>query len=83
MLVDKPAASGLERFRSVNSRRSDDERRSKETLLTAYQKRKQEEITHPFLQEKIKIGLLPAIQAGLLAKHLRSELDPYPPFIWK
>ena len=52
-------------------------------FLTAYQKRKQEEITHPFLGEKITIGLLPHIQALLLARHLRGDLDGYPPFIWK
>ncbi len=52
-------------------------------FLTAYQKRKQEEITHPFLGEKIAIGLLPHIQALLLARHLRGDLDGYPPFIWK
>ena len=52
-------------------------------FLTAYQKRKQEELTHPFLGEKITIGLVPHIQALLLARHLRGDLDGYPPFIWK
>jgi CRISPR-associated protein Cas1 len=52
-------------------------------LLTAYQKRKQEELLHPFLEEKLTIGLIPHIQAQLLARHLRGDLDGYPPFLWK
>ncbi len=54
----------------------------KEVLL-AYQKRKQEEITHPFLEEKMELGLLPYVQALLLARFLRGDLDAYPPFLWK
>ncbi|MBI2851657.1 MAG: type I-C CRISPR-associated endonuclease Cas1 [Chloroflexi bacterium] len=56
---------------------------TRKTVLTEYQKRKQEEIIHPFLNEKAAIGLLPHIQAMLLARHLRGELDAYPPFILK
>lgn len=52
-------------------------------LLAAYQRRKQEELSHPFLEEKVTIGLIPYIQAQLLARHLRGDLDGYPPFIWK
>ncbi len=52
-------------------------------LLVAYQKRKQEEIQHPFLGEKVAIGLLPHVQAMLLARHLRGDLDGYPPFLWR
>ncbi len=59
---------------------SDDTRKE---VLTAYQKRKQEEVTHPFLGEKILIGQVPFVQATLLARHLRGEMDGYPPFIWK
>lgn len=59
----------------------DDETRK--TVLVEYQSRKQEEITHPYLEEKITIGLLPYIQALLLARHLRGDIDGYPPFIWK
>lgn len=55
----------------------------RKTVLTAWQKRKQEEITHPFLQEKIPIGLIPHIQAQLLARVFRDELDEYPPFCWR
>lgn len=53
------------------------------TLLTAWQKRKQEQITHPFLKEKIAWGLVPHVQALLLARFLRGDLDEYPPFLWK
>ncbi|MCD6562201.1 MAG: type I-C CRISPR-associated endonuclease Cas1 [Deltaproteobacteria bacterium] len=59
----------------------DDETRK--TLLVAYQKRKQDEIFHPFLQEKITIGLLFHMQALLLARCLRGDLDGYPAFIWR
>jgi CRISPR-associated protein Cas1 len=56
---------------------------TRKTVLMAYQKRKQEEILHPFLNEKVTIGLIPHLQARLLARHLRGDLEAYPPFIWK
>jgi CRISPR-associated protein Cas1 len=56
---------------------------TRKTLLVAYQERKQEEIQHPFLDEKVTIGLLFHVQALLLARCLRGDLDGYPPFIWK
>ena len=56
---------------------------ARKTLLQAFQERKQEEIQHPFIEEKTPIGLLPHIQAMLLARHLRGDLETYPPFIWK
>ncbi len=56
---------------------------ARKTLIIEYQQRKQEEIQHPFLGEKVKIGLLVHLQSQLLAKHIRGELDSYPPFIWK
>jgi CRISPR-associated protein Cas1 len=56
---------------------------TRKTLLVAYQERKQEEIFHPFLDEKVTIGLLFHVQALLLARYLRGDLDGYPPFIWK
>jgi CRISPR-associated protein Cas1 len=56
---------------------------TRKTVLVAYQKRKAEEIVHPFLQEKVTAGLLPHVQARLLARWLRGELDAYPPFFWK
>lgn len=51
--------------------------------LVAYQERKREEIHHPFLEETAAIGLLPCLQAQLLARHLRGDLDGYPPFVWR
>jgi CRISPR-associated endonuclease Cas1 len=56
---------------------------ARKTLLIAYQKRKQDEITHPFVEEKMSLGLLFHIQALLFARYLRDELDGYPPIIWK
>ncbi|MBZ4644872.1 MAG: CRISP-associated protein Cas1 [Petroclostridium sp.] len=56
---------------------------TRKVVLTAWQKRKQEEITHPFLNEKIPIGLIPYAQAMLLARFLRGDLDGYPPFFWR
>lgn len=56
---------------------------TRKTVLVAYQKRKQEEIVHPFLGEKTTVGLVPYLQAALLARHLRADLDGYPPFVWK
>jgi len=56
---------------------------ARKTVLVAWQNRKQEEVTHPFIDEKVAIGLLPHVQAMLLARHLRGELDGYPPFLWR
>ncbi len=56
---------------------------TRKAVLVAYQKRKQDTIEHPFLREKVTIGLLPMLQARLMARHLRGDLDAYPPFIWK
>lgn len=56
---------------------------TRKTVLVAWQNRKQEELTHPFLQETVKIGLLPHIQAMLMARFLRGDLDGYPPFLWR
>ncbi len=56
---------------------------TRKTVLVAYQERKQEVITHPFLGEKTSVGLLIHLQARLMARHLRGDLDGYPPFIWK
>jgi CRISPR-associated protein Cas1 len=53
------------------------------TVLVAYQKRKRDEVIHPFLRERVAVGLLPHVQALLLARHLRGDLDGYPPFVWK
>ena len=52
-------------------------------FLNAWQQRKLETITHPYLQEKLAWGLVPYVQALLLARHIRGDLDAYPPFLWK
>ncbi len=56
---------------------------TRKEVVAAYQRRKQETITHPFLQEKTTVGLLLHLQARLLARYLRGDLDAYPPFFWK
>ncbi|WP_028596318.1 type I-C CRISPR-associated endonuclease Cas1c [Paenibacillus assamensis] len=56
---------------------------ARKTFLNAWQSKKQEKITHPYLGEKIAWGLVPHAQALLLARHLRNDLDEYPPFLWK
>lgn len=58
----------------------DDGRRA---FLNEWQKQKKETITHPFLKEKIPWGLVPHVQALLLARQIRGDLDQYPPFLWK
>ena len=56
---------------------------SRKTVVVAYQERKQEEITHPFLDQKIPIGLIPQVQARLLARTIRGEMEMYLPFLAK
>lgn len=56
---------------------------TRRVVLTAYQERKQESLTHPVLGEKTTLGLAIYIQAQLLARHLRGDLDAYPGFIWR
>lgn len=70
----------FEERESGEIRMSDDARKA---LLNAYQKRKQEEVTHPFLGEKMTIGLLPHVQAQLLARYIRGDIPDYPPFYLK
>ncbi|MCX6067948.1 MAG: type I-C CRISPR-associated endonuclease Cas1c [Chloroflexi bacterium] len=55
---------------------------TRKTVLSAWQERKKDEILHPFLKERIPFGLLPHVQAMLLARFLRGDLDAYPPFFW-
>jgi len=61
-------------------RLSDDARK---TLLSAWQERKQTEINHPYLDEPVSIGLLPHCQAMLLARHIRGDMEYYPPYLVK
>lgn len=55
--------------------------KGRKEVVAAYQKRKQEEVDHPLLAEKSPIGLLPHLQARLLARHLRGDLEAYIPYI--
>lgn len=55
----------------------------KKKVIRAYQERKKEEITHPFLREKIPVGMVFFAQSMLLARYLREDLEEYPPFFWK
>jgi CRISPR-associated protein Cas1 len=56
---------------------------TRRAVLVAYQERKQQELEHPFLCEKVTLGLVCHLQARLLARHLRGDLDAYPAFLWK
>lgn len=57
--------------------------KGKKTFISAWQTRKRETITHPYLNEKIEIGLLPYVQAMLLARYIRQDIDDYPVFLIK
>ena len=74
------SASDFEKSESGAVRMTDAGRRK---FLKYWQERKQETITHPFLEEKMPWGLVPHIQSLLLARYLRGDLDAYPPFLWK
>ena len=56
---------------------------ARKQFLTEWQKRKKEELLHPFLEEKVPWGLVPYVQALLLSRYIRRDLDAYPPFFWK
>lgn len=56
---------------------------ARKAVLRAYQNRKLDEMMHPFIGEKISVGLLVHLQARLLARFLRGDLDAYPAFLWK
>lgn len=56
---------------------------ARKRFVTAWQSKKQDKLTHPYLKEKIMWGLVPYAQALLLARYLRGDLDEYPPFLWK
>ena len=59
---------------------TDDGRRS---FFKLWKSRRDENLTHPFLKEKIQWGLVPYVQALLLARYIRGDSDEYPPFLWK
>ena len=73
----------LRDFRTTESGAVEMKDEARKTILQAWQKKKQEMILHPFLDERAPIGLLPHLQALLLARFLRGDLDAYPPFILK
>ena len=56
---------------------------TRKSVLVAYQERKRDHLTHPFLGEPVTLGLVPHLQARLLARTLRGDHDLYPEFIWK
>lgn len=56
---------------------------ARKTVLVEWQNKKKETLTHPYLKEKVEWGMVPYVQAMLLARYLRGDLDGYPPFLWK
>lgn len=70
-------------FKTTESGAVEMKEEARKTILQMWQKKKQETIQHPFLDERVPIGLLPHLQALLLARHLRGDLDAYPPYIQK
>jgi CRISPR-associated protein Cas1 len=56
---------------------------ARKTVLVEYQTRKQDKVLHPYIEETVPIGLLFFIQANLLARHIRGDIDGYPPFFWR
>jgi len=56
---------------------------TRKTVLTEYQNRKQDEVFHPYIEETIPIGLLFFVQANLMARYIRGDIDGYPPFFWR
>ena len=56
---------------------------ARKRVLDEWQKRKQEQIIHPYSKEKIQWGMVPYMQAMFLARYLRGNIDAYPPFLWK
>ncbi len=56
---------------------------TRKTVLIEYQKRKQVEVEHPFLKEKMPMGMLPFSQAQLLSRYLRDDIEEYPPYLWR
>jgi len=56
---------------------------TRKLVIAAWQTRKQDEIEHPYLKERTPLGLIPYVQALLLARHIRGGLDAYPAFFWR
>jgi CRISPR-associated protein Cas1 len=68
-------------FRQLESRAVEMDDETRKEVIIAYQKRKQEEVEHPYLKDKMPAGLLWHMQALLLARHIRGDLDGYPAYI--
>lgn len=90
VLADRVALSlvnlrqiGPRDFKTTESGAVEMKEEARKTILQTWQKKKREMILHPFLDERVPIGLLPHLQALLLARHLRGDLDAYPPFLLK
>lgn len=90
VLADRLALSLINRrqlkaegFRKTESGAVEMDDATRKEVLVAYQKRKQEELVHPFLTEKLSFGIVPHAQALLLARYLRGDLDGYPSFLWR
>lgn len=81
-LINKKMVSGKNFSRKENGAVLMDEEVRKR-VLTEWQNKKKEVITHPFLKEKVEWGMVPYVQAMLLARYLRGDLDGYPVFLWK
>lgn len=73
----------VEHFKETGSGAVEFTDEGKKKFISAWQEHKREAITHPYLQEKINWGLVPHVQALLLARYLRGDIDGYPPFFWK
>ena len=81
-LINKRIVSGKNFTRKENGAvLMDAELRKK--VLTEWQNKKKETLTHPYLKEKVEWGMVPYVQAMLLARYLRGDLDGYPVFLWK
>jgi CRISPR-associated protein Cas1 len=70
-------------FRTLESGAVEMDEATRKEVLSSWQKRKQEEVQHPFINEQAPVGLFPHLQALLLARHLRGDLDAYPALIWR
>lgn len=81
-LINKKVVNGKDFQKKENGAvlMKDDARRK---ILTEWQNKKKETLTHPYLKEKMEWGMVPHVQAMLLARYLRGDLDAYPPFLWK
>lgn len=81
-LINKKIISGKSFIKKENGAvlMNDDLRKK---LLIEWQNKKKEIITHPYLKEKVEWGMIPYVQALLLARYLRGDLDSYPVFLWK